>query len=109
MDNLQAAILNYRFKNLNKIISKRRINAKLYTQLLNDKYVYIPNETKYEFNTYHTFVVQVDKRDKLIQYLKNKKIETSIHYPVQIHLQPCSKKFGYKKDLQKLSIKQKEY
>ena len=30
MDNLQAAILNYRLKNLNTVISKRRLNAKIY-------------------------------------------------------------------------------
>ena len=51
---------------------------------------------KKEFNTYHTFVVQVPKRDKLKIYLKKKSIQTAIHYPVPIHLQPAAKKLGYK-------------
>ena len=53
-------------------------------------------ETKKEFNTYHTFVVQVSKRDKLKKYLKSKGIETSIHYPIPIHLQPALKKLKYR-------------
>ena len=30
-------------------------------------------------------------------FLLNKNIQTSIHYPIPIHLQPASLKFGYKK------------
>ena len=97
MDNLQATILNYRLKNLKKIISLRRTNAELYCEVLDDSKVYIPREKEYEFNTYHTFVIQVEKRKKLMQYLNDKKIETAIHYPKPIHLQPCSKIFGYQK------------
>ena len=95
MDNLQATVLNYRIKNLEKIISSRRYNANLYLDILDNKNVFIPREKDYEFNTYHTFVVQVEKRKKLIDYLISKKIETAIHYPIPIHLQPCSKSFGY--------------
>ena len=52
---------------------------------------------KNEFNTYHTFVVQVKNRDKLKKYLYNLGIETAIHYPIPLHLQPASKFLGYKK------------
>jgi len=96
MDNLQAAVLNFRLRNLKSIIKKRRKNAVIYSKNLNKKYVFIPPETKKEFNTYHTFVIQVSKRDKLKQYLKSKGIETSIHYPIPIHLQPALKKFKYR-------------
>lgn len=95
MDNLQAAILNFRLKYLKSTIKKRRENASIYYKNLNKNYVFIPPETKKEFNTYHTFVVQVSKRDKLKRYLKSKGIETSIHYPTPIHLQPAFKKLRY--------------
>jgi dTDP-4-amino-4,6-dideoxygalactose transaminase len=95
MDNLQAAVLNFRLKNLNLIIKKRRENASIYFKNLNKKYIFIPPETKKEHNTYHTFVIQVSKRDKLKKYLKSKNIETSIHYPIPIHLQPAFKKLKY--------------
>lgn len=97
MDNLQAAILNFRLRNLKNIIFKRRKNAQLYNYYIDNKHVYIPKETKKEFNTYHTFVIQVDNRDKLQKYLFSKGIQTAIHYPIPIHLQPCSKKIGYTK------------
>ena len=58
MDNLQAAILNYRLKKLPIVISARRKNADLYFKFINKKKVFIPEEKKQEFNTYHTFVIK---------------------------------------------------
>jgi len=69
----------------------------LYLKNLNLNKVYFPVETKNEFNTYHTFVIQVNKRDKLKKYLKKNGVDTTIHYPVPIHLQNASRFLGYKK------------
>jgi len=68
-----------------------------YNNYIDSKYVYMPKETNKEFNTYHTFVVQVKQRDKLKNYLKRNGVDSTIHYPVPIHLQKCSIKLGYKK------------
>ena len=97
MDTIQAAILNYRIKNLNKVIKKRRENFKTYSKHLNTKYIFFPNEENYQFNTYHTFVIQVDKRDKLREYLNKNGVGTAIHYPIPIHLQKAAKHLNYKK------------
>ena len=97
MDNLQAAVLNYRIKNLKKVISQRRKNFDLYKKFLNSKYVFFPLEKKIEFNTYHTFVIQIDKRNELKKFLLKNNIFTAIHYPIPIHLQPAAKTLGYKK------------
>jgi dTDP-4-amino-4,6-dideoxygalactose transaminase len=97
MDNLQAAILNFRLKNLKNIIVKRRRNADLYFKYLNKNNIYFVEENNKEFNTYHTFVIQVNNRDKLRDYLLKKGIHTAIHYPIPIHLQPAAKKLNYKK------------
>ena len=94
MDNLQAAILNFKLKNLNKVIKTRRNNARLYSQLLNHNHIEIPKQDKNFFDTYHTYVIKVDKRNKLKKYLEKKGISTSIHYPTPIHLQPAAKKLG---------------
>lgn len=96
MDNLQALILNHRLDNLDKLIAKRRNNAKFYFNNLT-KEIFIPEEKKYEFNSYHTFVIQTKKRDNLKRYLEKKGIKVLIHYPIPIHLQPASKFLGYKK------------
>ena len=65
MDNLQAVVLNYRLKNLKKIISKRRKNFQIYKKFLNRDFVFFPDEKPYQYNSYHTFVIQVNKRDSL--------------------------------------------
>lgn len=97
MDSLQAAILNYRLDKLDSVINKRRKNAKLYFEKLDNKNIYFPIEKDYEFNTYHTFVIQTDKRNELKKYLEENNIQTAIHYPNPIHLQPASKFLNYKK------------
>jgi dTDP-4-amino-4,6-dideoxygalactose transaminase len=95
MDNIQAAILNYRLKKLENVIYKRRQNAKTYIDRLDQKNIYIPQEQVYEFNSYHTFVIQTDRRDELKDHLSKNNIGSAIHYPVPIHLQPASKNLGY--------------
>ena len=106
MDNLQAAVLNFRLKNLNKIIKKRRENFSIFEKNLNKEKIYFPHEKKDEFNTYHTFVIQVDSRDKLQKYLKNNGVETAIHYPIPIHLQRACKGLGNKNGIFPISEKQ---
>jgi dTDP-4-amino-4,6-dideoxygalactose transaminase len=96
MDTLQAVVLRYRLNRLPNVIQKRRRNAELYTDVLDKQYVYIASEKNYEFNTYHTFVIQVDNRDNLREYLSSHGIGTAIHYPVTIHQQSALKKLGYK-------------
>ena len=97
MDTLQAAILEYRLSRLSEITTKRRDNANMYRELLNSDHVYIPEEHEEEFNTYHTFVIQCEKRDALQRYLMAHRIETAIHYPIPIHLQPAASNWGYSK------------
>ena len=97
MDTLQAAILEYRLSRLSKVIEKRRKNADMYRELINSSQIHIPEEREEEFNTYHTLVIQCDKRNELKRYLMKQGIETAIHYPVPIHLQPAASHLGYSK------------
>jgi len=96
MDELQSAILSFRIKKLDKVITKRRENAKLYINNLNSEYVKTPQEGAHEFDSYHTFVIQCHRRDELACVLRNAGIQTAIHYPTPIHLQPASESLGYK-------------
>ena len=95
MDALQAAILSFRLTGLNDTVDARRRNADLYQQLLDPDLVYFPSEKKEEFNTYHTFVIQLDRRDELRESLAASGIGTTIHYPVPIHLQAAGRQLGY--------------
>ena len=95
MDALQASILSYRIKKLPEVVERRRQNARIYQELLNREHIFIADEKKDEFNTYHTFVIQAEQRDSLQGYLKNHGIETAIHYPIPIHQQPASRKYDF--------------
>ena len=96
MDTLQAAILLIRLDQLESVTNRRRRNAKLYQQTLNPRAVFYPVCKENEFNTFHTFVIQVNKRDELKQFLAENGIGTGIHYPIPIHLQPAAAELGYK-------------
>ena len=96
MDGLQAAVLLMRLKKIAAIIDARRRNAALYQGLFAGSDVFCPPCRAHEFNTFHTFVVQVDRRDELQAFLTEKGIETAVHYPTPLHLQPAAKALGYK-------------
>ena len=106
MDNLQAAILNYRLGKLDDIIRKRRNNAQIYFDTIKTEFVDMANEKEDEFNTYHTFVIQTERRDALKKYLFDNGIETAIHYPIPIHLQPASESLGHQEGAFPIAEKQ---
>ncbi len=89
MDTLQATILGYRLGRLPEITARRRANAAVYMEHLDLNRVFVPPEQNREFNTYHTFVIQTDRRDELQAYLLDRGVGTAIHYPIPIHRQPA--------------------
>ena len=97
MDTLQAAVLEFRLRRLDDIIQRRRANAGRYRGLLDPRHVFMAPDRQIEFNTYHTFVIQIDRRDALQQHLTDQGIGTAIHYPVPIHLQPAAVALGHKR------------
>lgn len=96
MDTLQAAILSTRLQRLPRIIERRRGNAALYRERLTGA-VFMPPCRPIEFNTFHTFVVQTDRRGELQAYLACRGVGTAIHYPIPIHLQPAASGLGYRR------------
>jgi dTDP-4-amino-4,6-dideoxygalactose transaminase len=96
LDSLQAAILNCRLPHLNSQINQRRNFARIYREKLSG-IVYCPLDEPECFDTYHLFVIQAKKRDALQKHLIENGIQTGIHYPTPVHLQPCAKYLGYQK------------
>ena len=104
MDNLQAAIIQYRLKGLNNKILARRKNAEIYFSELKSVPIKLPLESTRRFNSYHLFVIQAKNRNKLKDFLKKRGIETDIHYPIPIHRQDVYSSLSKKK----LSLKNTE-
>lgn len=91
LDNLQAAILNVKFKYLGKWIKRRREIAKIYNEGLKDvPEIFLPpspnSDPKY-FDVYQNYVIRAQKRDKLREFLTKKGIETLVKDPIPNHLQ----------------------
>ncbi len=97
MDVLQAAVLNYRLGKLPEVIAKRRDHAACYQRQLKHERIFVPPCRQDEYNTFHTFVIQADRRDALRAHLRDRGIRTAIHYPRPIHLQPAARGLGYKR------------
>jgi dTDP-4-amino-4,6-dideoxygalactose transaminase len=97
LDELQAAILLVKLKYLREWTEKRRENAALYKQLLNDvEEVTLPQEMEGNFHTYHQFTIRAKNRDELRRYLLEERIQTMVYYPLPLHLQPAFSYLGYK-------------
>ena len=93
IDALQAAFLNIKMRFLDKWNEERRKNAQIYIDRLKD-YVCVPADDDLRQSVYHAFVIQTDRRDELMQFLKDREIDTKIHYPIPIHLQESAKYLG---------------
>ena len=96
LDEIHASILNIQIKQIDKINRIKRRIAKIYNDNLSN-YLEVPFEKKNEYHVYQTYIIFSKNRDKLQSYLNEKGIQTLVHYPVPIHLQPASKNLGYKK------------
>jgi dTDP-4-amino-4,6-dideoxygalactose transaminase len=97
LDSLQAAFLSVKLKYLEKWNKQRQQIAAYYIKnLKNSKYL-MPSEHPNAKSVWHLFVIRTKFRDKLIEELKRKKIDSGIHYPTPIHLQKAYLKLGYEK------------
>ena len=93
------AVVGLRLMPFVREVSDVRIkNAALYNSLLsNVDGVTIPPRPANKRQVYHTYVIQVWRREQLIKFLAENGVETKVHYPVPIHLQKPYLELGYKK------------
>jgi dTDP-4-amino-4,6-dideoxygalactose transaminase len=98
LDELQAALLRVKLKNLDKWTKERQQIASWYMdELIGLDGIILPEAHNEATHVYHLFVVRTNNRDALQAYLSEKGIGTLIHYPVPPHLQEAYKGLGYKK------------
>ncbi len=103
LDELQAAFLSVKLKNLDKWTEERQAIADKYYNGIKNKKITLPLYTKE--NVYHIFPVLSDERNELQKYLEEKGIHTLIHYPTAIHLQEAYKDMVLKKGAYPLAEK----
>jgi dTDP-4-amino-4,6-dideoxygalactose transaminase len=99
LDGLQAAILSAKLPHLEEWTKKRREKAALYHKYLDEiKDVVLPEERPGSAHSYHLYLIRVLRRSELMDYLKEKGIETAIHYPTALPNLPCYEYLGYRKE-----------
>lgn len=96
LEAIQGAVLRVKLRFLDEWNELRRAHAARYMELLADTDLQLPREMPYGRHVYHLYVVQHEARDLLQQSLSEAGIQTGIHYPVPIHLQPAYARLGYK-------------
>jgi dTDP-4-amino-4,6-dideoxygalactose transaminase len=96
MDGIQAQVLRVKLGKIITWTKARQKRAKMYTQLLkNIPGVVLPVSRPEAEHVYHLYVIRVRNRDKVREALKSKDIESGIHYPIPLHLQPALRYLGY--------------
>ena len=91
LDNIQAAVLRIKLKELDQYILNRQNAANYYDQNLKDlNQLTIPYRNLDSNHVFHQYTLKLDDskvRDELIQYLADKNIPAMVYYPVPAHRQ----------------------
>ncbi|MDD5726927.1 MAG: DegT/DnrJ/EryC1/StrS family aminotransferase [Victivallales bacterium] len=91
LDNIQAAILDFKLKHLDEWNRRRNAHAELYRELLRDcPEIVLPAQTPAgSRQNYHLFVIRFRtvSRDRVLSKLHEKEIFAGIHYPLTINKQ----------------------
>lgn len=94
LDTLQAAILNVKLRHLEQWHEARRTAAWFYNELFKGHQVTTPYEAPYTRHIFHQYTLRMNQRDKVDEWLAEKKIPHAIYYPIPLHLQQAYEKVG---------------
>jgi len=85
---IQAAVGRLQLQRLEGFNESRRRIAGWYNDGLKGLPVVTPPRRDWTEPVYHLYVIQTLQREPLAAYLKEKGVQTGIHYPIPCHLQP---------------------
>ncbi len=94
MDEIQAAVLSVKLKDLDASNDKRREIALRYRAEIKNPLIKLPNCIDKMGHVWHLFVVRCTERDALQSYLTKCGIQSLIHYPIPPHKQKAYIEFG---------------
>lgn len=95
MEAIQGAVLRVKLRHLGEWTKARRAHAALYNDLLANSRFQTPGVMSYGSHVFHIYAIRVPQRDALRQFMQTRKIQTEIHYPTPVHLQPGYDDLGY--------------
>jgi dTDP-4-amino-4,6-dideoxygalactose transaminase len=96
MDAMQGALLDIKLRHLPAWTARRRALAARYLERLGDLPLDLPCVRADRDPVWHLFVALHPDRDRIRAELEGQGIQTGLHYPVPVHLQPAYADLGYK-------------
>jgi dTDP-4-amino-4,6-dideoxygalactose transaminase len=97
MEGLQGAVLGVKLRHLPAWTEARRRHAARYNRLLAGSPLETPTEAEWARAVSHVYAVRTGRRDELQAWLAARQIQTGVHYPVPVHLQPAYADLGYRR------------
>jgi dTDP-4-amino-4,6-dideoxygalactose transaminase len=88
LDEIQAAVLSVRLGHLPRWTARRRAIAAAYRSAIASDAFTVPREFD-AGHVYHLFVIRCAARERLQQHLRQRGIETLVHYPIALQDQPA--------------------
>jgi dTDP-4-amino-4,6-dideoxygalactose transaminase len=85
LDEIQAAILRVKLKHLGDDNAKRRSIAQRYNNAFKDLPLTLPALKETELHAMHLYVIEFERRDELLCYLRENGVGASLHYPLAVH------------------------
>ena len=95
LDEIQAAILAIKLRRLEAWTTARREIAASYDELLARTGIQLPARATGSDHAYHVYAIRVRDRDRIRNVLQDRGIQTGVHYPIPVHLQPAYSDLGY--------------
>ena len=95
MDGFQGAVLRVKLRHLDAWTDARRAHASHYGKRLEGGPVQPPRELEGRRHVYHVYTVRAPERDRLRAALEARGIQTGVHYPIPLHLQPAYADLGH--------------
>lgn len=97
LDELQAGLLRVKLKYIQQLIDERRNICRYYSNQIKRSDMILPGIRTGAESVWHQYVVRLNQRDGLQEYLKIKGIQTLIHYPVPSYLSEAYHYLGIEK------------
>lgn len=92
LDEIQAAVLDVKLKYIDVENDRRKeIAARYIAEIKNPNIILPENPSDTAEHVWHIFIIRVENRDKLQNYLADNGIQTLIHYPIPPHKQEAYK------------------
>jgi dTDP-4-amino-4,6-dideoxygalactose transaminase len=89
LDSIQAAVLDVKLRHLDEWNAARKRHAAAYDARIARLGIVPPQRLHEDAHVYHLYVIEVEQREHVASALRERGIQTGIHYPIPIHLQPA--------------------